>query len=154
MQKVKHDFQLANQEISFGNVYMIQNCFTLFDRNSIIKLQNQTWSGIPSEPVALDASIVYKALQTSCSRKFCTLSTQGHVISFVWLLRSIVRLSKRHGEMVGKYWLNNSNSNSFLAVQLVSIHYQVRNITTFTLRKTLRSMFQKALGLVAFLEIP
>ena len=52
--------------------------------------------------------------------------------------------------MVGKYWLNNSNSNSFLAVQLVSIHYQVRNITTFTLRKTLRSMFQKALGLVAF----
>ena len=36
--KVKHDFQVANQEISFENVYMIQNswqnCFTLFDRNS------------------------------------------------------------------------------------------------------------------------
>ena len=31
MQKVKHDFQLANKEISSGNVYMIRNCFTLFD---------------------------------------------------------------------------------------------------------------------------
>ena len=30
MQKVKHDFQLVNKEISSGNVHMIQNCFTLF----------------------------------------------------------------------------------------------------------------------------
>ena len=29
MQKVKHDFQLPNKEISSGNVYMIRNCFTL-----------------------------------------------------------------------------------------------------------------------------
>ena len=28
MRKVKHDFQVANREISFGNVCMIQNCFT------------------------------------------------------------------------------------------------------------------------------
>ena len=27
MQKVKHDFQVPNQKISFGNVCMIQNCF-------------------------------------------------------------------------------------------------------------------------------
>ena len=29
MQKVKHDFQLANKEMSSGSVYMIQKCFTL-----------------------------------------------------------------------------------------------------------------------------
>ena len=34
--KVKHDFQLANKEISPGNVYMIQKCFTLFDRTSCL----------------------------------------------------------------------------------------------------------------------
>ena len=44
MLKVKHDFQLANQVISFGYVCMIENCLTLFDRNPIIKLQNQTRS--------------------------------------------------------------------------------------------------------------
>ena len=35
--KVKHDFHVANQEISFGNICMVQNGFTqftLFDRNS------------------------------------------------------------------------------------------------------------------------
>ena len=32
MQKVKPDFQLANKEMS-GNVYMIPDCFTLFDCN-------------------------------------------------------------------------------------------------------------------------
>ena len=42
MQKVKHDFQDANQEISFGNVYMIQNCFTLFDRNSCLTFKLST----------------------------------------------------------------------------------------------------------------
>ena len=40
MQKVKHDSQVANQEISFGNVYMIlnswQNCFTLFDQSCLM----------------------------------------------------------------------------------------------------------------------
>ena len=36
MQNVKHDFQVANQEISFGNVCMIQNGFTIFDRNSCL----------------------------------------------------------------------------------------------------------------------
>ena len=55
MQKVKHDFQVANQEISFGNVYMIQNswqnCFTLFDRNSCLtfKLSSSQYS----EPVVI-----------------------------------------------------------------------------------------------------
>ena len=43
MQKVEHDFQMANQEISCGNVYMIlnswQNCFTLFDRNPRLNYQ-------------------------------------------------------------------------------------------------------------------
>ena len=46
MQKVKHDFQVANQEMSFGNVYMIQNswqnCFTLFDRNSCLTFKLST----------------------------------------------------------------------------------------------------------------
>ena len=34
MRKVKHDFQVPNQKISFGNACMIQNCFIFFDRNS------------------------------------------------------------------------------------------------------------------------
>ena len=34
MHKVKHDFQVSNQEISFGNVWMIQNGFTFFDPNN------------------------------------------------------------------------------------------------------------------------
>ena len=34
MRKVKHDFQLANQEMSLRNAYMIQNCLTIFHRNS------------------------------------------------------------------------------------------------------------------------
>ena len=34
MQKVKRDFQVANKEILSANVYLIQNCFTLFDSNS------------------------------------------------------------------------------------------------------------------------
>ena len=42
MQKVKHDFQVANQEISFGNVCMIQNDFTVFDRNSCLWLKLST----------------------------------------------------------------------------------------------------------------
>ena len=67
LQKVKHHVQLGNQETSFGSVYMIQNYFTLFHRNScltfklttasvfwtgcnsIIKLQNQTRSQSRSE---------------------------------------------------------------------------------------------------------
>ena len=38
---VKHDFQLANEEIWYGNVYMIQNTFTLFDRNSLLTFNCQ-----------------------------------------------------------------------------------------------------------------
>ena len=34
MQKVEHGFQVANREISFGNVCMIQNCIIFFHRNS------------------------------------------------------------------------------------------------------------------------
>ena len=33
MQKVKHDFYLVNKKRLSGNVYKIQNCFTLFDSN-------------------------------------------------------------------------------------------------------------------------
>ena len=37
MQKVTHDFQVANREISFGNVCMIQNCLNIFfDRSSYL----------------------------------------------------------------------------------------------------------------------
>ena len=42
MQKVKHDFKLENQEISLGNVYMIENCFTLFDHNSCLTFKLST----------------------------------------------------------------------------------------------------------------
>ena len=42
MQKVKHDFQVANQEILLGNVYMIQNCFTVFDCNSCLTFKLST----------------------------------------------------------------------------------------------------------------
>ena len=42
MQKVKHGFQVANREISFGNVCMIQNCFTFFDRNSCLTFKLST----------------------------------------------------------------------------------------------------------------
>ena len=42
MQKVKHDFQLANKETSSVNVYMIQNCFTLFSRNSCLMFKLST----------------------------------------------------------------------------------------------------------------
>ena len=34
MQKVNRDFQLANKEMLSGNVYMIQNCYTLLDCKS------------------------------------------------------------------------------------------------------------------------
>ena len=54
MQKVKHDSQEPNQEISFGNVYMIlkswQNCFTLFDQSCLMfKLSSMQYS----EPVVI-----------------------------------------------------------------------------------------------------
>ena len=39
MQKVKHDFHVANQEISFEIICMVENGFTLFDRNPINCLQ-------------------------------------------------------------------------------------------------------------------
>ena len=42
MQKVKHDFQVRNREISFGNVRMIQNCFIFFDRNSCLAFKLST----------------------------------------------------------------------------------------------------------------
>ena len=42
MQKVKHGFQLANKDISSGNVYMVQNCFTLFDSNLRLKFKLST----------------------------------------------------------------------------------------------------------------
>ena len=42
MQKVKHDFQVANREISLGNVCMIQSCFIFFDCNSCLTLKLST----------------------------------------------------------------------------------------------------------------
>ena len=57
MQEVKHDFQVANQEISFENVYMIQNswqnCFTLFDRNSCLTFKPSSMQY--SEPVVIQS---------------------------------------------------------------------------------------------------
>ena len=58
MQEVKHDFQVANQEISFGNVYMIlnsrQNCFTIFDRNSCLTFKRSSMQY--SEPVVIQTT--------------------------------------------------------------------------------------------------
>ena len=42
MQKVTHNLQVANREISFGNVCMIQNCFIFFDRNSCLTFKLST----------------------------------------------------------------------------------------------------------------
>ena len=39
MQKVKHDFQVTDQEIAFGNVCMIQNSFTFFRSWFMFKVQ-------------------------------------------------------------------------------------------------------------------
>ena len=44
MQKVKHDFQLANREISLGNVCMIQNCIIF---SIVIHVYSQTRSSVP-----------------------------------------------------------------------------------------------------------
>ena len=46
--KSKNGFQVANREISFGNVCMIQNCFIFFDRNSYLTFKLSTaqlWTG-------------------------------------------------------------------------------------------------------------
>ena len=54
MQNVKHDSQEANQEISFGNLYMIlnswQNCLTLFDQSCLMFKLSSMQS---SEPVVI-----------------------------------------------------------------------------------------------------
>ena len=52
MQKVEHYFQVANQEKSFGNVCMIQNGFTFFDRNSCLAFKLSTACS-NSEPVVI-----------------------------------------------------------------------------------------------------
>ena len=61
MQKVKHHFQVANQEISSGNVYMIQNswrnCFTLFDRNSCWTFKLSTACSTLNLPVVIQTRL-------------------------------------------------------------------------------------------------
>ena len=52
MQKVEDYFQVANQEKSFGNVCMIQNGFTFFDRNSRLAFKLPT-AYSNSEPVVI-----------------------------------------------------------------------------------------------------
>ena len=42
MQKLKHDFQVANQEISFMSTYMIQNCFAPCDHNLCLTFKLST----------------------------------------------------------------------------------------------------------------
>ena len=42
MQKVTHNLQVANREISFGNVCMIQNCFIFSDHSSCLTFKLST----------------------------------------------------------------------------------------------------------------
>ena len=51
MQKVKHDFQLANKEMLSGNIYMIQNCFALFDCNYVLTFKLSPACGTLNESV-------------------------------------------------------------------------------------------------------
>ena len=61
MQRVKHDFQVANQEILFGNVYMIQNGFTFFRSEFMFKVQTINCMQY-SEPVLIGHFRVPKTL--------------------------------------------------------------------------------------------
>ena len=60
MPKVKHDFQVSNQEISFGNVYMIQNSWQTLLLSIVIhvkrlnyQLNAVLWTGCNSNSVAI-----------------------------------------------------------------------------------------------------
>ena len=61
MQRVKHDFQVANQEILFGNVCMIQNGFTFFRSEFMFKVQTINCMQY-SEPVLIGHFRVPKTL--------------------------------------------------------------------------------------------
>ena len=67
MQKIKHYFQMANKEISSGNVYMIQIWFTLFDRNSCFTFKLSTaWSTLnQSNSIAITQYIHTEHLKTT-----------------------------------------------------------------------------------------
>ena len=56
MQKVKHDFQLADKEISSLNVYMIQNCFTFLDRNSCLMFKLSITCSTLNESIVIQKS--------------------------------------------------------------------------------------------------
>ena len=49
MQKVNCDFQLANKKMLSGNVYMIQNCYTLLDCKSCLMFKLSTVCGTLNE---------------------------------------------------------------------------------------------------------
>ena len=49
MQKVNRDFQLANKKMLSGNVYMIQNCYTLLDCKSCLMFKLSTVCGTLNE---------------------------------------------------------------------------------------------------------
>ena len=51
--KSKTRFQLANQKISSGNVYMIQNCFKFLDCNSCLRFKLSTVCGTLKESALL-----------------------------------------------------------------------------------------------------
>ena len=57
MQKVKHDFQVANREISFGNVCMIRNCFIFFRSYFMFNIQTINCMQYNSEAVVLNSII-------------------------------------------------------------------------------------------------
>ena len=63
MQKVKHDFQVTNQEISFGDVFMIQNTEWLYFLRSQFMFKIQTINCMQySEPVVIGHFRVPKTL--------------------------------------------------------------------------------------------
>ena len=53
MQKVNHDFQLANKEMLSGNVYTIQKSYTLLDCNSCLMFKLSTVCGTLKESALL-----------------------------------------------------------------------------------------------------
>ena len=92
MQKVKHDFQVANRKISFGNVCMIQDCFIFFDCNSCLTFKLSTasvqlWTGCTK---------FYKYQTRSQSRKW-NKHTHGTLSSKTqWF--ALINEEKRQGD--------------------------------------------------------
>ena len=71
--KSKTRFQLANQKISSGNVYMIQNCFKFLDCNSCLMFKLSTVCGTLKESALLISIIKLHRNHTRNASKKTTI---------------------------------------------------------------------------------